>query len=193
VIARLQRPAQRHIGFSMVEVMAALVVISVGLLGVAKMQALALSSTSVARARSLAALEAAGIASAMHQNRAYWSSNAPAAASPIQLQGVVGAAPTITTADGSLEGAANCTSGSGMTPCAPPTLAASDLQDWGASLQSILPGYQATVVCGSVSPVSCTITITWNESTVALDKQESQAQAANINLQAPIYTLYVEP
>jgi len=43
-------------GFSLVEVMVAIVVICVGLLGVAKLQALALSNTTTARLRSLAAL-----------------------------------------------------------------------------------------------------------------------------------------
>ena len=43
-------------GFSLIEVMVAIVVISAGLLGIAKLQALALSNTSTARLRSLAAL-----------------------------------------------------------------------------------------------------------------------------------------
>ena len=41
-------------GFSLVEVMVAVVVLCVGLLGVAHMQALALSNTTTARMRSLA-------------------------------------------------------------------------------------------------------------------------------------------
>ena len=57
-------------GFSLVEVMVAVVVICVGLLGIAKMQAMALSNTTMSRQRSLAAIEAASIASAMHSNRA---------------------------------------------------------------------------------------------------------------------------
>jgi type IV pilus assembly protein PilV len=49
----------RVAGFSMVEVLVALVVLSVGLLGIAKMQALGMSSTSVAGKRALAATLAA--------------------------------------------------------------------------------------------------------------------------------------
>ena len=52
--------------------MVAVVVICIGLLGIAKMQAMALSNTSMSRQRSLAAIEAASFASAMHSNRAYW-------------------------------------------------------------------------------------------------------------------------
>ena len=53
-------PKRRTGGFSLVEVMVALIVVSVGLLGLAKMEAVALASTTVAGNRSLAAIEAAG-------------------------------------------------------------------------------------------------------------------------------------
>src|SRR5215471_12867444 len=62
----------RHRGFSLVEVMVALLVISIGLLGIAKMQALALSNTSGARVRALASLEAASLAATMQADRNYW-------------------------------------------------------------------------------------------------------------------------
>ena len=60
-------------GFSLVEVMVAVVVICIGLLGIAKMQAMALSNTNMSRQRSLAAIEAASMASAMHSNQLYWT------------------------------------------------------------------------------------------------------------------------
>ena len=44
-----------------------------GLLGLAKMEALAISSTSVASSRSLAAIEASSLAAAMHANPGYWA------------------------------------------------------------------------------------------------------------------------
>jgi type IV pilus assembly protein PilV len=70
-------PAYRRArGFSLMEVMVALVVSTVGLLGLAKMEALALSSTSVAGSRSLAAIEAASLAAAMHANPGYWAAGA---------------------------------------------------------------------------------------------------------------------
>ena len=42
-----------HAGFSMIEVLVTVVVIAIGLLGVAKMQAASVSNTQVARLRSL--------------------------------------------------------------------------------------------------------------------------------------------
>ena len=60
-------------GFSLVEVMVALVICSIGLLGLAKLEALALSSTGVASGRALASLEASSLAAAMHANPGYWA------------------------------------------------------------------------------------------------------------------------
>ena len=60
-------------GFSLLEVMVALVVLSVGLLGVVKLESVAYSSTNVASKRSIAALEAASLAASMHVNRGYWT------------------------------------------------------------------------------------------------------------------------
>ena len=73
-------------GFSLIEVMVALIVLSVGLLGVAKMQALSLSSTTISNKRSMAAIEAASLAAAMHVNRGYWNA-ADAAAAKIAVAG----------------------------------------------------------------------------------------------------------
>ncbi|HEY5139011.1 MAG TPA: prepilin-type N-terminal cleavage/methylation domain-containing protein, partial [Methylococcales bacterium] len=62
-------------GFSLIEVLVAVVVIAIGLLGNASIQALSLNNTSIARIRSLAALEADGLASMMHANSVYWQSS----------------------------------------------------------------------------------------------------------------------
>src|ERR1700754_3026480 len=110
-------------GFSMIEVMVALIIISVGLLGIAKMQALALSSTGTARLRSLAAIEAASLASVMHSDRAYWSLLGP---------GVTTISITkATVADGTLGKAVSCTGSGGSRPnpaCQPSQMAAEDVQ-----------------------------------------------------------------
>src|SRR2546430_13031518 len=60
-------------GFSLVEVMVAVIVICVGMLGIAKLEALSVSNTTTARLRSLAAIEAASLAAAKHTNRQYWA------------------------------------------------------------------------------------------------------------------------
>src|SRR5258708_22976329 len=60
-------------GFTVREVMISLIITSIGLLGIAKIHALAYASTASAGTRSIVALQAAGLASAMHANRTYWA------------------------------------------------------------------------------------------------------------------------
>ncbi len=171
-------------GFTLVEVMVSLIVISVGLLGIASMQGLALSSASNARMRSLAAIEAASLAATMHTNRAYWAVSAPGSFTVVD--GLISDA-------GLASGTANCTS-SGTLQCAPATLAAYDTQRWVAALDTLLPHPSATITCPITSvPMSCTIYITWTESAVAINKQEAATAGTQADFQKPDYTLYVQP
>jgi type IV pilus assembly protein PilV len=189
-------------GFSLVEVMVAVVVICVGLLGIAKMQSLSLSNMTTSRQRALAAFEAAGLAAAMHVDRDYW------AATPAGFSATVNPAqaPVIGSTDGALAAQANadlenlgaCFGTSGGGPmCVPLNLAAFDLARWSASLRALLPNPQATISCPNLGgPPSCTIQISWSETAVAMTQQEAQQQAAtggNAQFQTPTYLLYVEP
>jgi type IV pilus assembly protein PilV len=162
-------------GFSLVEVLVALVIIGIGMLGLAKIQALAYASTGTASLRSLAALQASSLASAMHANRNYWSVF-PAGFS---YKFVGTAAPNTT--DATLTGV-GCTSA-----CAAGPLAAYDVQTWRAAVNAILPNATGTISCPTNAPVSCMIQLTWAESNVAINAQ-GIAMA-----QAPPYTLYVVP
>ena len=162
-------------GFSLVEVLVALVIIGVGMLGLAKIQALAYASTDTASLRSLAALQASSLASAMHANRNYWSV-VPAGFS-YQFAGT-----TINSSDAALTGAP-CTNA-----CAAGPLAAYDVQQWVAAVNAILPNATGIISCPATNPVTCGITLSWGESNVAIN-----AQAHGYTMAAPIYTLYVVP
>jgi type IV pilus assembly protein PilV len=176
-------------GFSLVEVMVALVVLSVGLLGIARMHSLALSSTTVASQRSLAAIEADSLAAMMHENRGYWSGGDPST-STITIQGTTltfTGAPLLSGA-----GTPNCTS-TATPQCTPTALAAYDLQSWATQLQAVLPGASTTIKCGQVNPVSCLVSIYWVENAVAINSQGVVSPAAPATMQTPTYTLYVQP
>ena len=202
-------------GFSLVEVMVAVIVICVGLLGIAKMQALALSNTSTSRLRALAAIQAAGLAAAMHSNREYWAGATP----PVTTTFNANATGQFVSTDAALQAAANTALPAGLsTPDAIQTcvgtanaaavcggatgvvnLAAFDLARWAASLNALLPNPQSTISCavvaGAAAPPSCTIVISWSERAVAMNQQEVQAEAAKgpSNIENPTYLLYVEP
>jgi len=197
---RSGRPEIR--GFSLVEVMVAVVVICTGLLGIAKLQALSLSNTSTARLRSLAALEAASLASAMHSNREYWAGTPP---NSIVVTPNTPAAPTIVSSDAAMAATAtadlgafpalpqNCIGNAGSGPVCPAlNLAAFDLAWWLTSLSSLLPNPGATIQCPNNAPAACTIQITWTESAVAMNSSETNAPGVQ-QFQTPTYTLYVEP
>ena len=172
---------RRGRGFSMVEVLVALIVLSVGLLGIAKMQALALSSTTIAASRSLAAIEASSLADAMHANRVYWASNASVVIPPVSVAGA-------TVSNSPTAAPTSC------APCTALSLAAYDLQQWANALNALLPNDQATIACTATTPISCTIQITWSEKTVAINTQEqTQVSNTNVDINNPQYTLYVEP
>jgi type IV pilus assembly protein PilV len=171
-------------GFSLIEVLVALIIISVGLLGVAAVQALAYASTGTASMRSLAAIEAASLASAMRANRAYWSSGlAPV---PITITGT-------TISDATLAATAipaNYCTPAGSAPCtSPAVLAAYDLHRWANALSALLPNPVAVITCPTGStPINCTIQVGWDEKNTAIN-----AQSLGLGMQAATYTLYVEP
>jgi type IV pilus assembly protein PilV len=174
----------RDAGFSLVEVMVALIVMSVGLLGIAKMQALALTSTSSARMRSLVALEASSIASTMRADRAYWSQ---VKADPaVQFSG--GA---VTATDTTLKLNSTC-------PCTAPQIAFGDLQEWVTNLGKQVPDVKGTVSCTvpkvtAPAPISCAISLNWPENLVASNTQQA-TQAQSVSPPPRItYTLYVDP
>lgn len=186
-------------GFSLIEVMVAVIVICVGMLGIAKMQALSVSNTTTARLRSLAAIEAASLGSAMHSNRQYWANTAL----PFNFALNAG---VLTSSDAALQTQMatdlatvpdNLCFG---TTCTALQLAAFDVARWATNLTGLLPNPTANIVCpaqpGVAAPPSCTITVSWNEKAVAINQQETNAPACTAAtgcLQVPTYTLYVEP
>jgi type IV pilus assembly protein PilV len=192
--------AVRAGGFTLIEVLVALIVTCIGLLGIAKIQALVYANTGSASTRSLVAIQASGLAAAMHANRLYWS--AGAAPSPITITST-GATVVITESTNTLNGTATATTDCNLTgstvalPCTPTVLAAYDLHNWARGLAALLPNLTptTTITCPPVSiPLTCTIQVTWSEKTVSLN---TQAQAGTVQVAAgtfaPTYTLYVEP
>jgi len=176
-------------GFSLVEVLVAFVIIGVGMLGLAKIQALAYASTGTASMRSLAALEASSMASAMHANRNYW------ATTPTTFSFTGSATPTTT--GPTLGGDPTLTGTVCSTACSSGTLAAYDVQTWAKNVGGapgvglpVLPNSTGTIVCATSAsgPIGCTISLAWSESNVAINSQA----AGNLMTTKP-YTLYVVP
>jgi type IV pilus assembly protein PilV len=194
--------ASRARGFSLIEVMIALIIISVGMLGIAKLEAVVLSNTGSSRIRALVALQAASLADAMHADRDFWDGASGDWTSTVSASVTVTAGTAALTATNSahlstaLSTVPTCTAA-----CTPVNLAGYDLNQWASGsggiggLAQLLKNSTSSISCTAatvLNPTSCTITIDWNETTVAANQQEAAA-GAPANFASEVYTLVVQP
>ena len=147
-------------GFTLVETMVALLVISVGMIGVAALHGQSLAASSTAIHRSQAIMLAGNIADRIRVNRG---------------------------AEDAYEGAAsdnNCDdpTGSGGVDCTPAEMAAHDLFLWEAEVAQSLPGGTGQVdVDLTTNPTTYTVTVSWDETS-----QDAPATFV-FDFQLPIY------
>jgi type IV pilus assembly protein PilV len=177
----MKTPASSR-GVTLIEVLIALVIVSIGLLGIAKMQALAIASTRGASTRSLIAIQAASLAAAMHANRFYWS-NVSTAASTFEAD------VSNTTITASTDGALTTQSTNCQTAvCVGVAMAAYDLASWGGAVNNVMKGSTSKVQC-SGAPSTCTITVTWQENLVGMNANTQNVAQTLTNT----YALLVQP
>ena len=181
------RPCPR--GFTLLEVLVAMVVVAVGLLGLAKMQASALASSQVNGVRALVAFQANSFAASMHANRAYWASGA--ASTNFGMTGT-----TVSHTSGVLSTSPPNCAASALPAgplCSPAQLAAFDAQAWAATMNAQFPTYSATGSCATPlnGTVSCRFTVTWLErfvtsgATAATDSDGTGGERS--------FTVYIQP
>jgi len=133
------RPVEK--GFSLIEVMVALLVLSVGMIGIAALHGQSLSAGQTAQFRSLAINLAADMADRIRVNRLAQAAYAGAAANN------------------------NCDpAGGGGVDCTPAQMAAHDLFLWNQLVQQQMPNGQTAVAFNAgTNPPTYTITVTWAE------------------------------
>jgi type IV pilus assembly protein PilV len=180
--------AKRTRGFTLIEVMVALIIIAIGILGIAKLQGLVLSNTGVARMRSLAAIQATSLADAMHANRAFWT---VPAAGPI-FSNSYNSGTKVNSPGGTLAigGPTDCQAAT----CSSTQIASYDVYVWVTSINANLPNAQETVTCvaGAPGPTACRIEIDWTEQMVNVAQQGAQPVAGSTIIN-PNYILDVVP
>ena len=200
---KLQATARRVAGFSLVEVMIALIIISVGMLGIAKLEAVVLSNTGSSRLRALVALQAESLADAMHADRDFWDGTSGDWTSSMGVSITVsgGTASLSATNSAHLSSALSTVPNCSSAACIPANLAGYDLTQWASGsagiggLAQLLKNSTSSVSCLAATvtnPASCTLTITWNENTVAANQQEATA-GAPASFSSETYTLVVQP
>jgi type IV pilus assembly protein PilV len=131
-------------GFSLIEVLVALIVLSLGVLGAASVQTSSLKLTQVGQQRSTATQLAADLTERMRANLA--GVRAGDYAFALAYAAVPGATP----------GAVNCTS-----TCLPQQIADRDINLWQAQLSNVLPGGRGIIIGDGVN--SFQVTVMWTE------------------------------
>ena len=140
----LQRPG-RISGFTLMEVLVALVILSIGLLGLAGLQAASLRYNHSSYLRSQATLLAYDIVDRMRANRQEALNGTYA----IGL-GTLPAAPT------------SCTGS--VTSCTPAQMAADDLYQWETALKNTLPSGTGSIASVQIAQnTQFTITVQWTD------------------------------
>lgn len=144
-------------GFSMLEVLVTLLVLNLGVLGIAGLQTLSVNNTQAGHYASVATMLASSMAAEMQANVAYWGS--PPATIDVNLHNTPKVQHGPPTFNGTCVGSA----------CSASQLASFDLQNWATSLGTLLPVGKATISCSTAStPAICTLDVTWMENNVAL-------------------------
>jgi len=164
-MSKERRQQRKQSGFTLVEVMVALVVLSVGMLGIAALYIEGLRSGQTSIARTMAVALAADMADRIRANPSVPQNAALPASVP---QSLTPAAPVY--AAGGPGANNNCVNGGGN--CNPAQMAADDWFWWNQQIQNLLPtgaGANIAVVL-PVPPVSTTrylITMNWPETAMA--------------------------
>ncbi|MBD8898108.1 type IV pilus modification protein PilV [Rhodanobacter sp. DHG33] len=149
----------RQRGVSLIEVLVAVMIFSIGLIGLAGLLIMSTRSNQAAYLRTQVAFLAQNMADRMSANpMAVWDGTYNSSSYPIASTG------------------ASCVA---TSPCTPDDLATYDMQTWSTQLTTFLPSAKATINCDASSagytPTSaqygmrppyggnCTMTITWTE------------------------------
>ena len=154
----------KNTGFTLVEVLIAMLILAVGLLGLAGLQATSLRNTQSAYNRSQATQLAYDMADRMRANVA--DARLSVDADPLTASAYLGAALQV----------ANCTAVAGCTPA---QMAQNDLFEWNQDIDNALSA-SATGTIAAVpvlAPTGFTITITWD------DNRDDNVDAADPNFQ----------
>lgn len=149
--AVLQRTARGQQGFTLIEVAVALIVLAVGLLGIAGMQSSGMQNTLKSHHRAVAMMQAQDIADRIRAN-----------ISGMRATAYTNAIPTTAPSPNCMTSGSSCTSAQ---------LAATDLFNWEAENQASLPSGAGSIACTDIDATtaaayeagtSCTITIRWD-------------------------------
>lgn len=159
----------KQAGFSMLEVLIALVIILFGILGAAGVQLSAINNANIAKQKSLAAMVVSNMVARMQGNSIFWAKN--------------------TSSFNSIAASSSAPTNACSLVCTPTNLAGRDRDVLKNDLfNSGLSGASASIsyVAGS-SPASYNIALTWNAKNVDNVSTTASATVVNYNTSVVIY------
>lgn len=188
-LAHIRRPyfASAIGGFSLIEVMVSVLIISLAILGTTGLLIKGVSNAKTSSLRSVAAMQASSLASAMYSNRIFWANRT-------QALGFASENTTFTSVSSAIPVTATLADGCNAAECTPAQLAAADVNAWVHSIASALPGAKSDVSCPQVADDvahNCLIRITWIEKFI--DTSTSASTPATATSGERSYFLHVEP
>ena len=182
-------------GFTLVELMITVLIVTIGLLGLAKLQATAVANTSISRTRALMTYQAESLAGMMRANKLVWKTTG-LTAYPAFTVDAVGNVTNPGTKYGS--GTGTCVDLSGTNTCAPENLAWDDLDVWSKAFVKAFPNAQAKIACAPSSGSACVsnpanpngydITLTWDQKQVAVNRGTAGSTTSPVSM-----VMHVQP
>ncbi len=152
----MSTPSGLQSGFSLVEVLVALLVLSIGLLGLAGLQTYGLAYSHESYERTQATLLLDNVIDDMRANYNALGSYAV----------------SVNASTGTLS--PSCTPSGGVLQCSSPTAMANyDINQWIAFLQKTLYSGGVTIASNSTYPNTYTVTVSWTEKNLPLQESET--------------------
>ncbi len=168
-------------------------IVSVGMLGLVKLEAAGVSESRVSRIRSLMTFQAESLAGLMRADRTFWAATTSPFPS-LSYNTATDASPVL--ASSITANSTDSTCSSTTVVCKPAEMAYADLSAWATNYKSAFPGATVVVACTTPSgacsatsgvPTSYDITLTWSEKTVAVNSS-SKGSTAPVSM-----VLHVQP
>ena len=184
-------------GFTLVELLVTMLIVTVGLLGLAKMQAAAVANTALSRTRALMTYQAESLAGMMRANQDFWVTSGAHTTWPGFSLNSAGAV----TVAGMPSAAKSCINA--VPVCSADQLARDDIYTWASQFNdgtasSSFQGAQASIVCVSATGGSCAtnpttphsydLTLKWDQKVVAVNRS-----TVNSTPQSLTMVMHIQP
>ncbi|MCH9697247.1 MAG: type IV pilus modification protein PilV [Gammaproteobacteria bacterium] len=176
-------------GSTLIEILVALLIVTVSLIGHAGMQSMAIDSTHTANIHGISAYQAGSLASRMRANSNYWRTIEEDKAFNINISNNNGTSKLSNDGDSFYDSLLTYATDCATTSCSPEQLAAFDIKAWGQTQIDKFPNGQARITRLAGPRAVFHITLMWREKQMS-SLGKTQSAATNLD---KTYQIRVEP